>query len=472
MLLLSTALAASFVVTDPLDTPHPGATCLGDPCSLRDAIQLANTTPGLDVIAFAVPVAELATQAVITDPVHIVGGSSPFTMVVGLGSDRLFDVQDDTFLWSVRLSGGAASDGGCIAASAPLQIVDSQLRDCQATGDGGAIFSTDAVELTRVGIVDNFAQRGGGVALRGGQLTAIGTHMAGNTTDHLPGTGQGGAIHAEQSAVVTLSVSHIEANRADEGGGLAIAQDSVASLDQVTMEANLASSGAAIRVWSSDVIATNSTFSRNIGNGFTSHTDTAIRYSASDPTAHFTGDHLTFYGTGYGIDPADLPPEVDPPPVEGPGGGGGDGDGGGVCGVLSIGFSSPPGAGAPDLRMQNSLGAYECIGFGVVDPTGSPSDSVWTSSLDAAFPATPSAHAGVTKLDHYGGATKTHALFGGATAEDATPCDSLFLDQRGAARPSGAACDAGAYERQHPPTGMPWLDADPEPTPVIHPWWW
>lgn len=469
MLLVSIALAAPFFVTDTPDIAHPGASCLGDPCSLRDAIQLANATPGPDDIVFVVPVAELASQAVITDAVQLLGSPSPFTMVVGGGSDRLLDVQAATSLSNLQLSGGAAPDGGCITASAPLALADSQLLDCEASGDGGAIFSTDAVELTRVGLVDNFAQHGGAVALRGGQLVAIAIHMADNTTDHLLGTGQGGAIYAHQGSFVDLSLSHIERNRADEGGGLAIAQDSEAWLDQVTLEANLASSGAALRVWSSDVTATNSTFSRHIGNGLGPYTDAAIRYDPADPIARFAGDHLTFYGTGYGIDPADLPPEFDAPPVDVPGGG----DGGSICGVLSIGFSSAPGTGAPDLRMQNSLGAYECIGFGVVDPTGAPSDSVWTWSLDLlAFPANSAAHVGVTKLDHYGGATKTHALVGGATAEDATPCDSLFLDQRSAPRPSGAACDAGAYERQLPPTGQPGINGPTEPTPVIHPWWW
>ena len=58
-------------------------------------------------------------------------------------------------------------------------------------------------------------------------------------------------------------------------------------------------------------------------------------------------------------------------------------------------------------------------------------------------------------LQSNGGPTFTHALTGGIGASpaidkgDPAPCGTtLVVDQRGAARPSGSACDIGAYERQ------------------------
>ena len=55
-------------------------------------------------------------------------------------------------------------------------------------------------------------------------------------------------------------------------------------------------------------------------------------------------------------------------------------------------------------------------------------------------------------LANNGGPTQTHALLSGSPAIDLVPLSSrtVSTDQRGIARPQGAACDSGAYE--HPPT--------------------
>jgi hypothetical protein len=52
-------------------------------------------------------------------------------------------------------------------------------------------------------------------------------------------------------------------------------------------------------------------------------------------------------------------------------------------------------------------------------------------------------------MDYNGGPTKTHALVKGSPAIDAAPVDSdcPAVDQRGVARPQGAGCDIGAFER-------------------------
>ena len=52
-------------------------------------------------------------------------------------------------------------------------------------------------------------------------------------------------------------------------------------------------------------------------------------------------------------------------------------------------------------------------------------------------------------LDDNGGPTQTHALLGGSPAIDAAGAAACpATDQRGVSRPQGAACDAGAYERE------------------------
>jgi len=58
----------------------------------------------------------------------------------------------------------------------------------------------------------------------------------------------------------------------------------------------------------------------------------------------------------------------------------------------------------------------------------------------------------IGSLSNNGGPTQTHALLLGSPAIDLVPLAScnVSTDQRGIARPQGAACDSGSYE--HPPT--------------------
>ncbi|MCB0133230.1 MAG: hypothetical protein KDD78_20345, partial [Caldilineaceae bacterium] len=54
-----------------------------------------------------------------------------------------------------------------------------------------------------------------------------------------------------------------------------------------------------------------------------------------------------------------------------------------------------------------------------------------------------------------GGPTMTHALTADSPALDAARADACpATDQRGVARPQGAACDAGAFERELDPTAI------------------
>ena len=56
---------------------------------------------------------------------------------------------------------------------------------------------------------------------------------------------------------------------------------------------------------------------------------------------------------------------------------------------------------------------------------------------------------GVADLADRGGPTMTHALFNNSPALDAIPsCFPITADQRGEARPGGAACEIGSFERQ------------------------
>ncbi|MCL4825114.1 MAG: Ig-like domain-containing protein, partial [Anaerolineales bacterium] len=79
-------------------------------------------------------------------------------------------------------------------------------------------------------------------------------------------------------------------------------------------------------------------------------------------------------------------------------------------------------------------------------------------------------NANLAPLANNGGFTQTHAVQSGSAAIDAgddAVCAAApvnGLDQRGMARPQGAACDIGAYEFDSAPSVMSITRADPNPT--------
>ncbi len=75
-------------------------------------------------------------------------------------------------------------------------------------------------------------------------------------------------------------------------------------------------------------------------------------------------------------------------------------------------------------------------------------DGSCAGPLDRAGTAASPLDPRITPLGNHGGSTPTHALLPGSPAIDfAAGADCPARDQRGRARPSGAACDSGAVER-------------------------
>jgi hypothetical protein len=131
------------------------------------------------------------------------------------------------------------------------------------------------------------------------------------------------------------------------------------------------------------------------------------------------------------------------------------------------------------LVIQETPGAADCT-LGSIDPASSYSYSTDTScSLPAGQGNTQNgADTNLGALAHNGGPTDTRLLTAGSALRDVVPadeCDAVAVlptpvttDQRGMARPQGAACDIGAVERAAgPPTATASIDG-----PQIDPPWY
>ncbi len=128
------------------------------------------------------------------------------------------------------------------------------------------------------------------------------------------------------------------------------------------------------------------------------------------------------------------------------------GEGGGIYHQFNPGFSS--------TRIGNSIVAANTAGQGpdCSTPQGLPADVASlghnligdVQGCEIAFDATDlvNVDAGIEPLADNGGPTPTHALSAGSLAIDAggPDCPPPDTDQRGVARPQGAACDIGAFE--------------------------
>ena len=128
--------------------------------SLREAVELANNSPGVDDIFVQTDV-ELNSAIEITDSVNI--GTPYGSTITQTGEDRIFYIQDndsntqsDVDLFRLNLAGGSASMGGAIASYENLNLTDSSVYDNSAQETGAALYVEGAdLNLERVNLYNN-----------------------------------------------------------------------------------------------------------------------------------------------------------------------------------------------------------------------------------------------------------------------------------------------------------------------------
>ncbi|MBK7177693.1 MAG: DUF11 domain-containing protein [Chloroflexi bacterium] len=416
-------------------------------CSLREAIQAANTDTAVDACAagsgendvISIPAGHyLLTLA---DPVGVVeengnatgdldilhsvalvGAGSAQTIIDGNGIDRVFHqpgaatqvaVSDVTVQGgdlgvgtSVNYSGGGFSlISGCALTLTNVLVTQNQASPGQpllSSGGGGGIYNNGGqLTLQNATVSGNIAGFGGGV-YNGGRLTIINSSILSNQSTYYGA----GIIHAGTSDV-NIQSSAISYNVAGSNGGGLYLTGGTTNLTNVTVSHNRASQylGGGVWVYYEGVLAVNI-------------------------------DHSTIYanfaGTGGGIYNTHQQ------------------------GLLMMGVApTAPQAGL--ITLKNSIVAANTGGNCGRSPQTSAFVSMGyniDSANDCEFQAASdqiNTDPTLGPLQDNGGPSQTHGLRADSPAIDAADCadtlgNPVTVDQRGVVRPQGAACDSGSFE--------------------------
>jgi predicted outer membrane repeat protein len=402
---------------------------------------------------------QLSSTKTISDDTMIDGGDQ--ITLSGDNARQLFVVSGGAALTlrNIVLTNGSSSlDGGAIYNDGELILENTTIRDSRATASGGAIVSYGLMTIADSLLEGNLAANGGALYPRwpDSRTTIINSVLRNNhTTDTT--NGWGGAILAWDGARVTIENSDIYSNTAHFGGGIlnyansiltlqsntrlrdnhadnsggGLENDGIATLINVTVSGNSATAGGGL--YNSHPIGgnpatatlTNVTFGGNSatieGGGLWNNGNTTLtNVTFSSNSAAGTGGGLrtsavallanvTFTGNSAGV------------------------SGGGI-------YRSSGSVAVKNTIVANSLSGGNC--------GGSVTNSGFNLSSDTScgFNHVPNIMLG--PLMNNGGPTKTHLPLSGSPAIDfvAVGCPPPATDQRGASRPVGTACDAGAVE--------------------------
>jgi uncharacterized repeat protein (TIGR01451 family) len=490
--LLSAASAQALVFTvdatvDAVDeTPGDGicATAplrkLGQVCTLRAATQEAHALGGPHTIVLPSGTYTLSLKSdAATDFTSDASGPLKIHSGVTLtGAGGLTTVIDANHLYRVLIVRGTASisgvtiqggrlvvaglfgefSGGGIFNVGTLTLTASRVLHNSA-GSGGGIYNVPIGDLTMAGVFvgHNAAVAGGGGIDNDGSMTITDSSISSNAADD-----QGGGIL--NTGTLTISHSTVSDNAAYESNGGGIVNRDTMVIEHSTVASNTAGRGGggilnfgtnpdefipgpfgsgvfgtpALLTITHSTIRNNSGFDGDGGgihsSGFA--TLTLVNSTISGNGVEFNGGGIANGGAMTATNTTIADNVADP--VHGTGGG---------LFTWDSSFDDEP---LPVSELRNTLVADnsndDCAGAA---PTslGHNLDTDGTCGLSA-FGDLSDVSALLAPLALNGGPTMTHALLAGSAAIDTggsagCPAD----DQRGVARPQGAACDIGAFER-------------------------
>ncbi|HSF97298.1 MAG TPA: right-handed parallel beta-helix repeat-containing protein, partial [Ornithinibacter sp.] len=296
--------STTFLVTstaDAVDASPGDGLCATDAgvCTLRAAVQEANTSPVVDTVSVPAGTYALTLEPGgsneadtgdldVVAPLIVVGAGSATTSVVGgpipqgappeqLGMDRLLEITDTA--GSVSISGltlrdgWSAEEGGAVlnASAGTVTFTDVVVRDSDSQGEGGGIHHVmGSLHLVDSTVSGNTARGGGGLYVAGtvnpngvaARATLTRTTLRDNTADAGAGasvvhegdldlraatvTGNhahahGGGVSATSKASLTvLDGSFVDNSTNGDGGGLYAGTESAVSVSGTRFEGNVA----------------------------------------------------------------------------------------------------------------------------------------------------------------------------------------------------------------------------------------
>ncbi|MEI1375162.1 DUF4347 domain-containing protein [Nostoc sp. UHCC 0926] len=446
---------ATFTVNNTGDTDDGNAN--NGITTLREAINLANATPGDDTITFGGVFTDTTPdvitltsgQLIITDDVTILGTGASQLIVSGNNASRVFEISG--------LATDATIDGLAIA-SGTIKVNRNSILSLANTSVSGntaesGISNSGILDLTNTSV---FGNTQGGI-YNGGTLSLTNSSVYGNTggssifNGNIAGSGIFNDGSPRNTGILSLTNSSVFGNTANFGAGI-YNQGGTLSLSNSTVSGNRAKFGGGIfngddgSYFSGSATLTNSTISGN----------TALEDGGGiyNNYAYASDDSLILISTTINNNTADSD-------------GDGTGNGGGVFSYLDSSIN---------VNVSNTIiaGNFDNSTSGDIDPdvrgglidsgnnlignkTGSTAFTTSTLIGTSASPINPK----LGLLQNNGGATLTHALLAGSPAINAgknslVPA-GLTTDQRGAGfdRISNGVVDIGAYEVQLPTTKPP-----------------
>jgi predicted outer membrane repeat protein len=467
---------------------------------IQDAVDDAS---GNDTIYLCAGTYALATAIAVDVAVTFEGAGADVTVLDGGATHRIMAIDTSAVTVSgLTLRNGATTgDGGAISSAGPLTIRDSVFTGNSAVDSGGAVYAANglsisgstfsgntaagfdaggavyALDVERTVVIEGSTfsnnatgNRGGAVVVDGDVSISASTFTANSAVDAADDDGEGGAVYSAWSgADVVIEDSSFIDNMADRLGGAVLAEGPVTITGSTFSENELlVEVGIGGAVWADGLTVSASTFSRNLAKagGALASTSGEIVVSGSTFIGNFASAQGSAIRTGAALVQAWNSTFVG-------NSAGREGDGGAIAtdatvDLTNVTFSQNTGGTGAETSVRAIGGGSAAntifgdpFGAGVDDGCGASglSDGGGNLTTDATCPGAvvDLADLALQPLADNGGPTQTVALGAASVAIDAgvdAVCEASpvsGIDQRGYVRPSGAACDSGAYEYEAVP---------------------
>jgi hypothetical protein len=445
------------------------STTVATASALNAAISCFNAqSSGTHVVTFSADITLNAASTAINNPTtaHLtLSGANQFTLS-GNGSYRSLTIDaGNVHIDQLTIANGSVnmSNGAAIFNAGTLSVTDSAiLNNTAADGFGGGIHNSGSLTVRSSHFAGNAADgEGGGGGIHnafGSTLVVIDSTFANNSAEIFGG----GGLYNEFSATATISNSILSQNYTSDSVGGGIQNEGIITISGSTLAGNRAfSDGGGIYNSGDATILSSSIVSSTAFSGGGIYTANRLALNNSTLSNNMAttqgggihnpfGGELTLRNSTLSGNAANA--------------------GGGIYndGTVDLDMIS-------NSIIANSTSGGDCSGVGFFAFTHSlvkDGSCANTSYGDNLLHVDPK----LGPLTNNGGSTHTHALLSGSPAIDAgdnAVCVAEPIngrDQRGAARPAGAACDIGAVEADSVPTAVTARGFSAETPPAVSYW--